>query len=35
MVNDHEDWVKEIGDMYNFDNDLETIRNTKILVNRF
>ena len=31
---DHEEWVKNIGDYYDFNDDLETIRNSKVLIRK-
>ena len=34
MTMDHEEWVKNIGDYYDFNADLETIRNSKVLIRK-
>ena len=34
MTMDHEEWVKNIGDYYDFNDDLETIRNSKVLIRK-
>ena len=31
---DHEEWVKKIGDYYDYNEDLNTIQNSKILIKK-